>query len=109
MRPLKKLEDNGLSVLWVEGGWPGLTWPHVNARVGGQPAETTIVTPDARGWKIYGCSDTGGTLAMTTSIRSPYAVDNYYEMDACLRGPDTAANESAVRDMLASVRFHHSR
>ena len=77
-------------------------------RVGGQPARTSIVMRGTRDWKTSGCSGIGGSLAMDTQILSPYASDNYYAMTACLDGPHLAANEQAVRTMLASVRFHRS-
>ncbi len=109
--PRKKLAHDGLSVVWVQGGRPGLRWfwpleHSPTTSVGGQPARTVIVTPEAPHWKAAGCSLTGGNRAMVTQVRSPYAVDNYYEMAACLRGPHFAANERALRTMVASVRFH---
>jgi hypothetical protein len=112
--PPGTLHRRNLSVFWAEGGMPGLKWFSTvkrspTTRVGGQPARTAILTPRARHWHESGCSLTRATVAIVTEIRLAYPVDNYYEMTACLRRPHLTANERAVRTMLASVRFRHSK
>lgn len=112
--PPERLGRGRLFVGWEVGGVPGLTWDSTvrdrpTTRVGREPARTALLTPDTATWTDTGCAGTRANVAIVTEIRPTFAADGYYEMTACLRGPDVAADERAVKTMLASVRFHHLR
>jgi len=90
------LPPNGIVVgLWSDS-FPGWSFdPTVGhaVTVGGQRATLDVRSPDP------GCVAIGGDESVVVTI--PMAVQwNWWEIDACLRGPDHASGEAMLRDML---------
>jgi hypothetical protein len=94
--PPIRLPANGVVVgLWSDG-FPGWTFdPNVGrpADVGGHPATVEVLPADDA------CRSIGGDERMVVTIPMPVQWD-WWEVDACLRGPDHAANETIVRALL---------
>jgi hypothetical protein len=94
--PPIRLTVNGVVVgLWSDG-FPGWTFDPNAGRpvdVGGHPASIQILPADDA------CRSIGGDERMVVTIPMPVAWD-WWEVDACLRGPDHGANEAIVRAML---------
>lgn len=95
--PPVHLGQNGIIVgLWADSfpGWsfdPSAGQP---VAVGGQAATFVIHEPDEA------CRAAGGDEQIAVTI--PRAEQwNWWELDACLSGPDLAAGERIVRDMLS--------
>lgn len=104
-----RLRRDGMAVWWEEGGAPGVTWDawvrhRPTTHIGGQPARSAVFEPNSRSWRTTGCDRRD--VAMITEVLSPHAADNSYLVRACVRGPRFAADERAVRKMLASVHFY---
>jgi hypothetical protein len=99
-RPLAKLGPGGVLVSWSDIGFPSIgPFPaHPNTTIGGRRAEVEIARPGDGP-----CTGLGQDESITADIARPVA-DNYYEMVACLRGPNLARSETLVRRMLASTR-----
>ena len=94
--PVGKLPPGGVLVRWNADGFPNWNMPEANTAIGGRPATETRTSG---GW----CATLGGTETITIII--PRASDNWYQMDACLRGPDLAHDEAQISAMLGSVRI----
>jgi hypothetical protein len=94
--PVSQVAPGGMLVRWDEDGFP--TWhpPRANTRIGGRPATETVT---AGRW----CQALGGSRTITAVI--PRDSDNWYEMDACLRGPGLPAEQAEITAMLKTVRL----
>ncbi len=92
--PIRALAPGGVLVRWSENGSPDWHRPKANTAIDGHPATETR-TSDA--W----CTALQGTEVITVIIPRLLA-DNWYEMDACLRGP---AQQAAISSMLKSVHI----
>jgi hypothetical protein len=100
--PVDSLSPNGVIINWSHWGFLG--WeldpskgPVIN--VGGRRA-----TVDRRGVRP-GCRAIGGEEEIVVQVEGPGATSNWFEMSACLSGPDLAPAHAAIDAMLASVRW----
>jgi len=93
--PIRTLAQGGVLVRWSENGSPAWHSPKANTAIDGHPATETRTT-DA--W----CTALRGTEVISVVIPRLLA-DNWYEMDACLRGP---AQQPAISSMLKSVHIN---
>jgi hypothetical protein len=94
--PVSQVTPGGMLVRWDEDGFPSWHAPRANTRIGGRPATETVT---AGRW----CRTLGGSRTITAVI--PLDSDNWYEMDACLRGPGIPAEQSEITAMLKTVRI----
>jgi hypothetical protein len=94
--PVSEVAPGGLLVRWDENGFPNWHAPTANTRIGGRRATETVT---AGRW----CQALGGSRTITAVI--PLDSDNWYEMDACLRGPGIPADQAEITAMLKTVRF----
>ncbi len=95
--PVAALPPGKLLVMWTVQGFPNWHEPVMTTTVGGRPASETRVMES---W----CKGLGGTQTITVVIPRSLA-DNWYQMDACLRGPGLTGTEGQVSAMLRSVRI----
>jgi hypothetical protein len=90
---LRRLQANGVWILWVQ---TPLFSRSANAVVGGQPARIDSWAPYAV--KPGSCAAAGGHRIIQAAIHG-------FAMFACLRGPKLRRSQTAIGQMLASVRF----
>jgi hypothetical protein len=95
--PVSKVAPGGVLVRWDENGFPNWHAPRSNTKIGGRPATETVT---AGSW----CRTLGGSRTITVVIPRG-ASDNWYEMDACLRGPGIPAEQAEITAMLKTVRL----
>ena len=96
---LKRLSAGGILVDWEENGLPGWTLDEAAGypiSVDGHRGKESVLY-----WQGSCVSGTEQDIAVVI-VRS--AADNYYEMNACLRGPDLADEQSEIQAMLASAK-----
>jgi hypothetical protein len=104
--PPERLGADGAAVFLSDRGIsPGSTirW---NARIGGQPAN---VPPHAYGAKYLvdlTCPTGARRESRNITIKRPHAANDAYTVGALICGPHFAAGDTAVRNLLASMRFH---
>lgn len=98
-QPVAALPPGRILVMWTAQGFPRWHKPVMTTIVGGRPAS---VTHAMASW----CKGLGGTRTITVVIPRSLA-DNWYQMDACLRGPGVAGAESQVTAMLNSLQIAH--
>ena len=101
-QPLDSLQEGALLVEWWNDGFP--TWsidnqPGTPTTVDGLPARYQQ-TPGSSGQ----CAGLGATTTMTVVIANGPSGD-YYEFDACMRGPNQALGISTATAILNSVVF----
>ncbi|MGH3074044.1 MAG: hypothetical protein ACRDQC_03910 [Gaiellales bacterium] len=86
--PVRRLKPGGVVVVWDTGGGFSIQSrrPDLGVRV-------RVIRP--------GCPKVGGDEAVVGSIVASHR--RVFLVSACLRGPNVAANERAVRAMLASA------
>jgi hypothetical protein len=97
--PAMTLPQNRLIVsIWSQGleGWTLETTAGTPITIAGQAAKLAVSPSDP------GCAAIGGEESMIAVVTGAFGPPNFYEIDACLRGPDLAANEKVVRSILAS-------
>jgi hypothetical protein len=95
--PVSELPAGGVLVRWSADGFPTWNMPKANTIVGSRPAAETRTSG---GW----CASLGAPETITVII--PRGVtDNWYQMDACLRGPGLPQQEAQIAFMLSSVRI----
>jgi hypothetical protein len=96
--PVSKLPAGGVLVRWSADGFPP-PWhmPKPNTTIGGRPA---VETTTSSGW----CATLGGTETIMVMVPRD-VTDNWYQMDACLRGPGLAQEEAQISSMLNTVRI----
>lgn len=99
---VERLADSGVYVEWSANGFPGwqLTAQGGEPRtIGGREARVQEDAPGA-------CTKVGGDVTVTALIaRGP---DNWYEMEACLKGPHLDESRRQVNDMLSSLEINKS-
>ncbi|MBF6605899.1 MAG: hypothetical protein IVW53_10000 [Chloroflexi bacterium] len=98
--PPIRLPPNGIVVgLWSDSRpyWSFDPTAGQAVSVGGQPATFDVRTPAER------CASIGGDEQVVVTIPMPVKW-NWWEIDACLRGPDHASGESTVHGMLGLPR-----
>jgi hypothetical protein len=100
--PVKHLEPGGVLAWWTEWGWPDWSFDkNANGQpltVAGRRAKLTVTMKPE-------CHRIDGDAFMKTVVERPQAPDNWYEFDACIRGPGVDHVEAQVRALLASTRF----
>lgn len=95
--PVVALPPGRMLVTWTAQGFPNWRKPVMTTTVGGRVASETNAMSS---W----CKGLGGTETITVVIPRSLA-DNWYQMDACLRGPGLSGAEAQVAAMLNSVRI----
>lgn len=110
--PAMHLADNGIAVWWWTFGRPGFEsvklWPGQTTHIAGRVARVDVVSRRAmREQKLSpGCgTQVNGERAVTAAIRYGGGSANWLLVVGCLRGPNFASNQVAVRRMLVSLRF----
>jgi hypothetical protein len=98
-QPVALLPPGRMLVTWTAQGFPHWHKPVPSVIVGGRPASETFAMAS---W----CKDLGGTKTITVMIPRSLP-DNWYQMDACLRGPGLRDATAQVDAMLNSVRIAH--
>jgi hypothetical protein len=97
---LDRLRPGGVLVQWSEQGFAGRTIDNAPGRP---------VTVDGLSGRLQTrknqCGRLGADHRMLLAVENPHLPDNWYELRACFRGPDSASTEAALRDMIASTRF----
>jgi len=101
--PLRHLNRGAVLVWWTEWGFPDWSF---DKDAKGQPF--TVGGRRARLLIGPGCHQIGGEVSMKAVVERPQAPDNWYELDACIRGPGVDQAEAQVRALLASTRFGSS-
>lgn len=96
----RRLSANGVAILWQQQPLFKLS---ANARLGGQPAR--VDTWGAHAAPFGECAASGGQRVVAAEINEPATANTAFGMVACLRGPKLRQSQSAVGQMLASVRF----
>jgi len=97
--PPVALAPGGLiTSVWLRNreDWTLDSSPGVRTTVAGRAAAVATGPADT------GCAAIGGDERITAVIPHDFP-SNFYAIDACLRGPDHAANEAIIRQMLASA------
>lgn len=95
--PIGVLPPSGVLIRWSANGFPTWHMPKANTTVSGRKA---VETRTSGGW----CVTLGGTETITVMIPRA-APGNWYQMDACLRGPGLAQQEAEISSMLKSVHI----
>jgi hypothetical protein len=95
--PIRILPPGGILVRWNANSLPGWHVSRTNATVAGRKV---VETRTSGGW----CVTLGGTETITVMIPRT-GPGNWYQMDACLRGPRLAQQETEISSMLRSVRI----
>lgn len=98
-QPVVALPPGRVLVTWSEHGLRNWHKPLATMLVSGRLATETN---SMAGW----CKSLGGTETITVVIPRSLA-DNWYEMDACLRGPGLTNSETQIAAMLSSVQIAH--
>jgi hypothetical protein len=102
-QPIDRLGSGRVLVTWTENGnpaWNFKTFKQSEGRlvtVGGRPAKLLVETSG----RPCGSIDADELIEVVI----PNGRYNWYEMDACIRGPDVTTAESQVRAMLHTVQF----
>lgn len=102
-QPIDRLGPDGVLVTWTENGnpaWNFKTFRQGEGRrttVGGRPARVLVKT------SVRTCGPIHADESIEVVI--PNGRYNWYEMDACIQGPDVATAEAQVRAMLRTVQF----
>ena len=95
--PIRVLPPGGVLVRWNANSSPTWRMPKANTAVAGRGA---VETRTRGGW----CAVLDATETITVMI--PRAQPGgWYQMDACLRGPGLARQETQITSMLDSVRI----
>jgi len=98
-QPVLQLPPGRMLVTWTEHGFRNWHKPVMTTSVSGRPASETHAMES---W----CKQLGGTETITVVIPRSL-VNNWYQMDACLRGPGLTGAEAQITAMLGSVRIAH--
>ena len=94
------LGSDGVLVEWSENGFPGWTLRRQLGQqviVDGQPGEERVVSG--------GENCVTGTQQSVMLLVARTVPDNWYQMDACLRGPSLARERSEIQAMIASAKI----
>ena len=95
--PVRVLPPAGVLVKWSANGFPAWHMPKANTTIAGRKA---VELRTSGGW----CAPLRATETITVIIPRA-APGNWYQMDACLRGPGLADQEAEISAMLGSVRI----
>ena len=97
-----QLTPDSLVVEISEGGSPGFDISRLPAgaiamRVDGQPAYVENLTADD--------PEVGADVIRTWTLSNPGAVDNFFSINASIRGPDLGPIEDQLTALIASLRY----
>ena len=98
--PRCALGSDGVLVEWSLDGFPGWTLARVHGQrvlVDGRPGKESFVSGS------QSCAT--GTEEGVILVVSRTVPDSWYDMDACLRGPDLAIEGSEIQAMIASTKI----
>jgi hypothetical protein len=98
--PLTHLDPDGILVEWSRHGFPGWNLslaPGTPQRIAGRPSRHAIRRPGDCAIQIDGADET-----IVAFISRP-VTHNWYQLLACLRGPNLASSEAQVRELLATT------
>jgi hypothetical protein len=101
-QPIRRLQRGSILIGWWEDGFPLWSLRRVKGtplKVGGRPAK--LVHSPAR------CG-VGEDTTLEVVIQSPIVSDNYDEMLACIRGPNSGKMEQQTMALLKTVRFQQA-
>jgi photosystem II stability/assembly factor-like uncharacterized protein len=96
--PTDALPAGGVLLGWWEKGFPGWQLSQASGDatvIGGLPAKIDVARPGD-------CKAIGADETLTATIAIPPKA-NYYQLVACLRGPNVSAAESQVRALLRTT------
>jgi hypothetical protein len=102
-QPIDRLGAGGVLVTWTENGspaWNFKTFKQSEGRpvtIGGRPAKLLAETSG----RTCGSIDADELIEVVI----PNGRYNWYEMGACIRGPDVTTAEAQVKAMLHTVQF----
>ncbi len=94
------LNANGVMVEWsavADPGGPGRTVPGRSIKVGGLPAHEVTDTADTCG--------IGASESVSITVARKFSTSSFYDMMACLRGPELGQEIAEVQDMISSTTF----
>jgi hypothetical protein len=102
-----QLVPHSVVVQVQEGGMPGFDISHVPdgaspMTVDGQPAYLRDTSGPAL---TTDEPPVGADLVRTWTLSNPGALDNYFEIDAFIRGPNLGSIEEALASLVASLRY----
>lgn len=98
--PLSKLAPGGVIVLWTGNAQPNWVFakaPGVARTINGRAARVLVSSPGI-------CKSLGGDETVSAWFQMK-AADDYYQVAACLRGPNIAKNERAIMASINSTKF----
>jgi hypothetical protein len=99
--PISQLDPDGVLLTWTENGSPSWTCQQAKGTaisVGGHRATIQIDHPGT-------CGRIGGDESISIVVENPSLPDNWWRIDACIRGPDMATAEEQLQSMLRTVQF----
>jgi len=100
-QPITRLRPNSILAFWSINSAPNWSFEHTPGTpldIGGRAAKLRVT------------HESCGIAAQQTIhavIPMPDSGDSWYELTACIRGPQTSARQHQVRDLIRSVRFDH--
>jgi hypothetical protein len=99
---VEHLGRGGVLAWWSLDSGPGWSFgkdaPGEPINVGGHRARLSMsMTPQ--------CGRIGADAAIQVVVEPPQVPDNWFQLDACIRGPGVSTAEAQVRALLASTRF----
>jgi hypothetical protein len=100
-QPVARLQPGSMLASWSTQTWLGWTFAGADGtllRVGGRPAKINI-THDS-------CEiEADERMEVVIAIPGSAQTNSWYQLDACIRGPDASARVREVRELLRTVRF----
>jgi hypothetical protein len=101
-QPLKRLARNGVLLTWTADGTPTFSIqsvPGIAGKIGGLSARLEVDHPGE-------CRDIGAGVTVTAvAVRGAPADNNFFELIACLRGPNLKSATDQVGALLRSTTF----
>lgn len=98
--PLARLDLGGILAFWSANGFPAWSFdaaPGELTSVAGRRAKLST--------RLSWCRAIGGDVQFTVLVERPEAAHNWYQFDACIRGPGEQTIESQVQALLASTKL----
>ena len=99
--PLDRLGTGGILIEWSANAFPGWTLAAergTSTTIAGRPAKVRTESPGD-------CASIGAQVSVTAFIERPLNTYNWYQMLACVNGPNAGVAERQLMTMLATVRL----